>query len=68
MQAHVQRMVDECGELNAKCTALGAFFSNPVFATLPEYKQELMREQHKHMTAYLGVLEKRIALERQLED
>lgn len=63
MQAHVQRMIDECSELNAKCTALEAFFGNPVFQTLPEFKQELMQEQHEHMTKYLAVLEKRIALE-----
>ena len=61
MQTHQQRVIDEKTELDEKITKLRAFFTNPIYATLPIEEQEKMDRQLQYMISYSEVLEERIA-------
>ena len=58
---HVQRMIAEGDELSDKITKLGAFLAGRLYAQLGETDQGLMQAQLGAMTAYLSVLQIRIA-------
>lgn len=59
--AHVQRMLTERAELKDKFDKLGIFFNTDFFGTLDEEDQQLLHDQYGHMSAYLAVLNSRIA-------
>lgn len=62
MQPHQQRVIDERNTLSGNVDRLASFIgSSPIFTTLPDAEQERMARQLDHMTAYLGVLNERIA-------
>ena len=59
---HQQRVVDEHTELKSKAKLLSHFIGvNPIFETLDEKEQELLREQNDVMWLYVEILGKRIA-------
>ena len=59
---HQQRVVDEHTELKSKAKLLSHFIGfNPIFETLDEKGQELLREQNDVMWLYVEILGKRIA-------
>lgn len=58
---HQQRVLEERTELAARRGKLLDFFTGNVFGTLPEVDQKLLQDQFNAMTAYLEILEKRIA-------
>lgn len=61
MQPHEQRVVEEEQELQGRIVKLASFISgSPVFASLPEIDQNLLREQRTAMIDYQRVLTKRI--------
>lgn len=61
MQPHQQRVIDEKTELDAKLEKLRPFFSNPVFAGLPQEEQDRLSQQETVMTKYSAILGERIA-------
>jgi hypothetical protein len=62
MQPHQQRVLFERQALAGNVDRLAAFIAhNAVFSTLPFAEQDRMTRQLAHMTAYLGVLDERIA-------
>ena len=62
MQEHQLRVVTEKNELDTKANALSEFIgNNPLFLTLDEEDQELMKEQNETMWEYSEILAKRIA-------
>lgn len=62
MQPHQQRVADEREALAGNVDRLAAFIrANSIFATLPVAEQDRLARQLAHMTAYLGVLDERIA-------
>lgn len=57
-----RRVIGERDVLADRLTRLDAFITRPsVFGELPEWDQSLLRAQHGAMTAYLQILELRIA-------
>jgi hypothetical protein len=58
---HEERMLVERGELADKLEKLTAFIESEAWHRLPEPDRDLLVEQRNHMTAYLGVLQRRIA-------
>ncbi len=54
-----QRVVAERGELAGRLQKLSAFIESEVWRTLPEDERDLLVEQRLHMTAYLGVIQRR---------
>ena len=59
---HQQRVVDEKNELEDRFKKLDSFIlDNPIFTSLPQEDQDLLKEQNNLMQRYLSVLEKRIA-------
>ena len=61
MAPHQQRVVDEKNELDEKLTKLEAFFSNPLWATLPSDEQARLSRQSEVMREYSDILGERIA-------
>ena len=61
MAPHQQRVVDEKNELDEKLTKLVAFFSNPLWATLPSDEQARLSRQSEVMREYSDILGERIA-------
>ncbi len=61
MLPHQQRVIDEQKELATKIDGLEAFINNsPVFETLPEEDQFLLRQQLTIMNEYDRILDARI--------
>lgn len=60
LQPHQQRVVVEKAELDDKADKLKTFFNGIVFMDLPPADKALLVEQHALMTAYSGVLRRRI--------
>jgi hypothetical protein len=58
-----ERMKAEYDELNDRTEKLCKFFGSDIFASLPDEKKELMKEQHVAMVKYLDTLGKRCQLE-----
>ena len=59
--SHVDRMKEECKELEIKVKALNVFIhSNPVFRTLDDLEQARMIKQVGFMEAYQATLSSRI--------
>ena len=64
MKDYVVRMVDELNELQTKAEKLNIFIEqNDIYKSLPQEKQDLMRDQWHAMCLYIDILKKRIALE-----
>lgn len=61
MLPHQQRVVDEKAELDAKLTKLVAFFSNPLWETLPTDEQARLTRQSEVMREYSSILGERIS-------
>lgn len=61
MAPHQQRVVDEKAELDEKLEKLIAFFSNPIWATLPSDEQARLSRQSEVMREYSNILGERIA-------
>ena len=57
------RMKAEYDELNDRTVKLCKFFGTDMFASLPDEKKKLMKEQHFAMVKYLDTLGKRCQLE-----
>lgn len=53
---HVQRMIDECGELLKRVEKLATFLTGAIYPTLPEEDQTLLAAQYAAMNAYLQIL------------
>ena len=51
----------DLGALAESLEHLGAFIEGPTWHKMPEADRDLMIEQRNHMTAYLGVLQRRVA-------
>ena len=66
MTTFVERLVTEYAELQDKVVKLTAFTTIPLFASLSQERQELLRLQLGHMVAYLEVLGRRVKLETEL--
>lgn len=60
LQPHQQRVVDEKTELDVKLAKLRAFFSTPIYASLPVTEMMRLQRQADHMTGYSAVLDERI--------
>lgn len=61
MEAHQQRVVDECGQLNDRLEKLCVFIEdNPLFKTLNHVDQRLLLDQRQAMTVYFYTLRLRI--------
>lgn len=59
---HQQRVIDEKNELEARLTKLSTFMSgNSIFDGLPSKEKEMLKAQHTSMSAYLSILNDRIA-------
>jgi hypothetical protein len=58
---HQQRVIEERDDLDGKLTRLTAFFGVPLFHSLPDDERNRLTTQAQHMTAYLRVLNERIA-------
>ena len=58
---HETRVLVERGELADKLEKLSAFIESAEWHRLPEADRDLLIEQRNHMTAYLGVLQRRVA-------
>jgi len=54
--AHVDRMIDEYRQLNAKWQALGRFFEQPAWDGVPNEEAQAMGEQHDAMFRYAQIL------------
>jgi hypothetical protein len=62
LQPHEERVVlVERGELAENLDRLTAFIEGEVWHKMPEADRDLLIEQRNHMTAYLGVLQRRAA-------
>lgn len=61
MEPHQQRVVDEKTELDGKIEKLTAFFSNPIFETLPIDEQCRLKAQVWYMAGYSSILTDRIS-------
>ena len=61
LQPHEERVIMERGELAENLERLTAFIEGPTWHKMPESDRDLMIEQRNHMTAYLGVLQRRVA-------
>lgn len=61
MQPHEQRVIDEREELADKLGKLSTFAAGETFAGLPEVDQVLLAGQRDVMSAYLKILDRRIA-------
>ncbi len=59
--SHVERMKEECEQLEVKCKALANFiYDNDLFKGLCKYEQSRMIMQLGFMNSYLGILNERI--------
>lgn len=67
MTTFVERLVTEYEDLQGKVAKLTAFTTIPMFSTLSQERQELLRVQLGHMEAYLEVLGCRVKLETHLQ-
>ncbi len=56
---HMQRVVEERGELEHKLRALVAFIGTPKFDALADDEKSDLREQAEHMARYRDVLKRR---------
>lgn len=62
VKPYQQRVIEEKQDLDLKAKKLSAFIgSSSQFVTLPQYQQELLREQCEIMWQYSEILGKRIA-------
>lgn len=61
LQPHEERVLAERGELAERVEKLHAFIESAAWHRLPESDRDLLVEQRNHMTAYLGVLQRRAA-------
>lgn len=61
MQPHQERVIAEKKELDEKLCKLEAFFSYPLFGTLPVQEQQRLSKQASLMHQYSDVLGERIA-------
>jgi hypothetical protein len=61
MQPFQQRVVDEKKALDDKINDLDAFWSSPIFPTLPEAERGRLEKQFNIMVEYSAVLGDRIA-------
>ena len=62
LEPHQQRVLDEKIELEDRFKKLDQFIlDNPIFQSLSEEDQVLMKDQKRYMEGYLSVLEKRIS-------
>ena len=57
---HQERVVAEKADLDAKRTALNAFFGSQLFAGLDFAEQDRLRRQHAVMSEYSEILGERI--------
>ena len=58
---HIQRIIDEAGELNEKIKKLDAFIKdNPIFKEQSAIDQQLMKRQLTVMKEYLEILDMRL--------
>lgn len=60
-QPHETRLLVERGELADKLEKITVFIESETWHGLPEDERRLLVEQRNHMTAYLGVVQLRIA-------
>lgn len=51
----------ECAAITDHLGRLNAIIESPTWHKMPEVDRDLMIEQRNHMTAYLGVLQRRMA-------
>lgn len=61
MEAHQQRVVNECADLDWKLCNLIAFFQTPRFALLDSAEQGRLQRQAEVMAEYSQILMERIA-------
>lgn len=61
LQPHEERVLVERGELADRLDRLTTFIGGEAWHKLPETDRDLLIEQCNHMTAYLGVLQRRVA-------
>ena len=61
LPAHMQRVVAEKAELDAKISALTKFMTTLFWSSLLNSEQRLLRAQAVHMDGYSGVLGERIS-------
>jgi hypothetical protein len=63
MQLHQKRVIDEKDQLDIKAGLLSNFIGNsPIFSTLSNAEQELLKEQCEIMWQYSEILGDRISL------
>ena len=62
LPGHIQRVLEECGELKDRMDKLRAFIDGIFFKTLHEAQRELLVKQLAIMASYASILEQRIAL------
>lgn len=58
---HVERMIAEGEQLADRVEKLGAFLTGSIYATLPDEDQALLSAQVGAMSAYLQILNMRLA-------
>lgn len=61
MQPHQERVVAEQAELRTKLSNLRTFLGGTQFNLLDDAEKDRLYRQESHMTAYIGVLDERIA-------
>lgn len=62
MEPHVQRMVEELGQLEERTDKLLNFLNSDKFDELDEINQELLTSQYHAMSSYASILGARVRL------